>query len=51
MCDDPESSNVWNCLRGFLVVGEVSERKNEFSKREVVLRWRGGTLSVEATLC
>ena len=35
-----------NSLRGFLVEGEVSKRKNKFRDREVVLRWSGGTLSV-----
>src|SRR5260221_13670913 len=46
LCNEPESSNVWNSLRGFLVEGEVSKRKNEFRDSEVVLRWSGGTLSV-----
>src|SRR5260221_300195 len=36
----------WNGLRGFLVEGEVSERKNEFRDSKVVLRWSGGTLLV-----
>src|SRR5260221_8742160 len=36
----------WNGLRGFLVEGEVSERKNELRDSEVVLRWSGGTLLV-----
>src|SRR5258708_4822682 len=46
LCNEPESSNVQNSLRGFLVEGEVSKRKNEFGDREVVLRWSGGTLLV-----